>query len=239
MSGPDGGTAGPLPHERCEICSSIPDRVSNSYTGDERRGDPLPPAVGRLVIVGAPHYDDDTSRSNWALHKCPLCGTHYSWDFEYEYLAGGSEDSTVFTRLDPETGARLERECLQRAAAARERMREKAAALAAALVGSPDGKAVSDARVFQLLHVEKWDVPLDLREAVPSLVASLVRAGEAATAALRRDVESLLSAWVGEDRARATEVLARIASSAEECPSREARGLAARCEAVLAGRRTG
>lgn len=234
MSGPEGADGKPHTHEACEICSTIPDRVSNTYKGDGMSGELLPPAVGRLAIVGAPLYSYDTSRSNWALHKCPVCGTSYSWDFEYEYLAGGSEDSTVLTRLDGETGARLERECLANTEAARERMREKAAGLASALATPPDGTVVSDARMFQFIYERKWDVALDLREALPSLVSRLFRAEPGASADFQRDLAGLLKAWVGEDVARARETLRLIASSGVEKPPEEAMQLATWFEAVLA-----
>ncbi len=120
MNGAPSRSDPPMDPGSCEICRTIPDRLSSTTKGEETRGDPFPEALGRLLLVGAPYYNDDTTHSNRALHKCPVCGTFYWWEFEYEYLAGGSEDSTVYTRLDAETGARLERECLDKVAAARD-----------------------------------------------------------------------------------------------------------------------
>lgn len=228
-------------HESCEICRSIPDRVSNTTKGDETYGEPLPAAVGKLLVVGAPYFDDDTSHSNRALHKCPLCGTFYWWEFAYEYLAGGSEDSTTFTRLDPETGARTERECLAEVEAARTRDRRKAAEHAAALAASTDDETLLAATSFAYWSRQRgFDVEVDLSAALPGLVDKLVRLPpEGGRAVVRSDLADLLARWVGESPERAREVLRFVRSSGVEEPSREARILAEKCEGVLANRPAG
>lgn len=225
-----------VPEAACEICRTIPDRVSNTTKGDETWGDPLPPAVGRLLVVGAPVYDTDTSHSNRALHKCPLCGTFYWWEFEYEYLAGGSEDSTVFTRLDPEAGARLERDCLDHVAAALERDRVEAAEHAAALVASTDDETILAASSFAFWSRQRgFAVDLDLSGALPALVDRLVRLPkEGGRAVLRSDLPDLLLRWVGESRERAQDVLRHVRSCNVAEPSPEAGALAARCGEILA-----
>lgn len=222
------------PHAGCEICRTIPDRLSSTTKGDETWGDPFPPALARLAIVGAPYYDGDTSRSNWALHRCPLCGTFYSWKFEYEYLAGGSEDSTLYTRLDAETGARLESKVLADVEAARERSRQRAAALVAAIAASPEDKAVYDAARFAN-EARRWGFDVDLARAVPALVerlASLPRGG--GPGILRYDLRDLLFPWVGTSPERAREVLRLLAARGREERGEDATELAAHCERLLA-----
>jgi hypothetical protein len=92
--------------QTCSICRDIPDRCRAFWKGGDKVEDTIPPAVGKLAVVGAPFYDQDTSHSNWCLLGCPECGTYYDWDFEYEYLVNGSEDDIIVTRLTIEEGAR-------------------------------------------------------------------------------------------------------------------------------------
>jgi hypothetical protein len=223
------------PHESCEICRTIPDRASSTFKGDETWGDLIPRAVERLLIVGAPYYDSDMSQANRALHKCPLCGTHYWWEFEYEYLAGGSENSTVYTRLDQETGARLERECLDHVAAARERSRVEAAKHVAALIASPDDNAIRAAASFAG-QARRWGFDVDLSGAIPALIERLVRPPrEGEKGALRWDLSELLSSWEDGSPERAREILRLIRSCNVSDPSAEGRSLVSRCETILAG----
>ena len=44
--------------------------------------------------------------SSWCLLRCPECGTYCDWDLQYEYLADGTEDDLVVTRLSREEGER-------------------------------------------------------------------------------------------------------------------------------------
>ncbi|MDL1952288.1 hypothetical protein FBQ97_21115 [Acidobacteria bacterium ACD] len=75
MTEPGATGDGTSPHETCEVCRTIPDVAVSTTRGETTSGTPLPPAVGRLVVVGAPYFDDDMSSSNRALHRCPVCGT--------------------------------------------------------------------------------------------------------------------------------------------------------------------
>ena len=88
------------PHLTCSICRGIPDRCRSFDKGGETVENTIPPAVNRLEVVGAPFYQQEFTHSNRCLLRCPECGTFYEWDFEYEYLAGGSEDDLTITRLD-------------------------------------------------------------------------------------------------------------------------------------------
>jgi hypothetical protein len=238
MNGSPAPPAQASPHASCEICSMIPDRLCSTSKGDERWGDPIPAAVGRLAIVGAPYYDCDTSGSNRALHKCPLCGSFYWWEFEYEYLAGGSEDTTVYTRLDQETGARLERECLAHVAAARERSDLEAKEHVAAIVASPDAETIGRAARFAW-QARRWGFDVDLSGAIPVLVQHLFGLpADAGLAGLRSDLVRLIVPWIGESPQRAREVLRLIGLSSVMAPCAAAQALAAHCQGLLARRST-
>jgi hypothetical protein len=61
----------------------------------------VPVADGYLEILGAPHFNDSVGSRDWCIKRCFLCGTHYHWKGDYEYLAGGTEDEITITRLAP------------------------------------------------------------------------------------------------------------------------------------------
>ncbi len=50
----------------CSICKTIPDRADADWIGGELVGDPLPKAESRLMVVGAPFFNDRHSHS----HSC-------------------------------------------------------------------------------------------------------------------------------------------------------------------------
>lgn len=99
-------------HEECGICQHIPDVSREFVVGGEMDGEGLPRQEAQLLIVGAPYFNDDRVSSRTLLKKCPECGTFYEWDYEYEYLAGGSEDDVTLTRLIDEEGQRRENDIL-------------------------------------------------------------------------------------------------------------------------------
>lgn len=234
MTEPDRTGGGLGPHEACEVCRTIPDVAVSTTRGETTSGTPLPPAVGKLVIVGAPYFDDDMSSSNRALHRCPLCGTHYDWAFEYEYLAGGSEDTTTFRRLSREEGELRERECLAEVEAAALRAEEAARGHVAALVRSVDRENVdAAARFFNAARRKGFDPPFD--EAVPAVVERIARVSEPDRKGIFvYDLRDLVLPWAARSPERARRVLDLLASGGVAEPSAEARELAAACERVLA-----
>ena len=92
----------------CSICQRIPARAHALYKSGETLDNTFPPETERLVVVGAPFFNTETSSANHCLMKCTRCGTFYAWDFTYEYLVNGTEDEYVLTRLSPAEGAKRE-----------------------------------------------------------------------------------------------------------------------------------
>jgi hypothetical protein len=78
----------------CEICRAIPD-VSRllDIPGREISYGGYPPAFA--------HLEDLIEVSDRiTLKRCPRCGRLYEDRYDYEYLAGGSEDEYTLTRLN-------------------------------------------------------------------------------------------------------------------------------------------
>lgn len=83
----------------CPICSELSDfHRGFQKHGREEEDTLLPPVCARLVGVR-----DLTRRRS--IVKCPECGTHYLHEIEYEYLATGSEDEQLLTRLSDDEAA--------------------------------------------------------------------------------------------------------------------------------------
>lgn len=89
----------------CEICRALrPVETSLYKEGREGFDTPLPLAARRLVELAVPGREDERLRP-WL---CPRCGTLYSYESRYEYLANGSEDEEELRRLsDAEARALL------------------------------------------------------------------------------------------------------------------------------------
>ena len=83
-------------HATCEICRALrPVETSLYKEGREGFDTPLPLAARRLVELAVPGREDERLRP-WL---CPRCGTLYSYESRYEYLANGSEDEEELRRL--------------------------------------------------------------------------------------------------------------------------------------------
>ena len=85
-----------LPRAWCEICRELKG-VETSLTkfGWEENDRLLPAAYRRLVEVPLAGREDEPR----SPRLCPLCGTLYSYESRYEYLANGSEDEEELRRL--------------------------------------------------------------------------------------------------------------------------------------------
>lgn len=93
-------TRSPADPRSCEICSQLKDVETSFYKwGWDELDRPLPAAAARLVQVLALDTYDPERRG---LRQCPLCGAGYLYESSYEYLANGSEDEEVVTRLTSE-----------------------------------------------------------------------------------------------------------------------------------------
>ena len=79
----------------CEICSRLDDvnYASSKYGSDESTS--LPASSARLANA----QEDPGGDRRSFVKKCPNCGVFYLYETDYEYLAGGSEDSETLTRL--------------------------------------------------------------------------------------------------------------------------------------------
>lgn len=83
----------------CEICRELrPVETSLTKFGWEENDRLLPAVTRRLVEVRVAGREDEPRTPRF----CPLCGTLYSYESRYEYLANGSEDEEELRRL---TGA--------------------------------------------------------------------------------------------------------------------------------------
>jgi cyclase len=88
--------AGPV---SCEICRELkPVETSLTQFGWEENDRLLPAAYRRLVEVRIEGLEDEPR----SPRLCPLCGTLYSYESRYEYLANGSEDEEELQRLTRE-----------------------------------------------------------------------------------------------------------------------------------------
>lgn len=86
-------------HARCQACCALrPVETSLYKEGREGFDTPLPLAARRLVELSVPGREGDRLRP-WL---CPFCGTVYSYESRYEYLANGSEDEEELRRLSDE-----------------------------------------------------------------------------------------------------------------------------------------
>jgi len=83
----------------CSICSQLDDyQRGDQKNGKEAEDSFLPPAADKLRTV----ITDGSRRS---LRQCPECGTSYTYETEYEFLIGGSEDTQKLKRLTTEEAA--------------------------------------------------------------------------------------------------------------------------------------
>ncbi|OHD64280.1 MAG: hypothetical protein A2176_01380 [Spirochaetes bacterium RBG_13_51_14] len=77
----------------CRICSKLPDRVSKVNVPSRNEFGSFPYEVTKLeefIII----------KYTWQILMCPLCCRLYTDEYHYEYLAGGSEDVYVISRLE-------------------------------------------------------------------------------------------------------------------------------------------
>lgn len=80
----------------CEICRDLkPVETSLTKHGWEENDRLLPAAYRRLVEVRVEGREGEPRSPRF----CPLCGTLYSYETRFEYLANGSEDEEELTRL--------------------------------------------------------------------------------------------------------------------------------------------
>lgn len=94
----------PPKEQKCSSCGDLGDyHHAMQKHGRENEDTHLPPQAANLVTVKDIHPGKTRSPS---LERCPGCGTYYLYEVTYEYLATGSEDEQMLTRLSPEEAAK-------------------------------------------------------------------------------------------------------------------------------------
>ncbi|MBL8623526.1 MAG: hypothetical protein JNK64_19620 [Myxococcales bacterium] len=83
----------------CPVCNGIAAHSFAQWQAGELPTDAYQVADRYLEILGAPHFGDSVGSRDWCIKRCGVCATHYHWKGDYEYLAGGSEDTITITRL--------------------------------------------------------------------------------------------------------------------------------------------
>ena len=171
----------------CSICSRIPEKDSEFWVGGQLRTTPLVKAVSQLEIVGAPYFNDDTLHSHSCLKRCPECGAIYKWEFEYEYLVGGSEDTITLTRLGTEEGNLAVEEVMKTVEIMKQKFYSKAKKKIKNLRTSTDDAIIKDAIDFFHYHQLIYDE--DISFAVDALREILIRYS---SKSLNREEEEIL-----------------------------------------------
>jgi hypothetical protein len=231
-----GGTAGtseppPAPAwQTCSLCKDIPDRCRAFWKGGDKVQDTIPPAVGRLPVVGAPIYDQDTTHSNWCLLRCPECGAYYDWDFEYEYLVNGSEDDMIVTRLSSEEGERKAKMVADAVAASRARFAAEAPPHLETLRRAAGPADVRKAASWLFTAQEDGN---DLTAALPAILAAWQRPESQGDAS--STLHLALFAFGSRRRENLAALRAALAAAGLEGRT-EMKTLVQSCENVLGGR---
>jgi hypothetical protein len=91
-------------HQHCSICSQLKDYEYGLQTHGRPDEDTFIPKIAaklKNIIELKPGYDRYT-----LLRQCPECATYYTHKIDYEYLATGSEDEQILTRLTDEQAAK-------------------------------------------------------------------------------------------------------------------------------------
>ncbi|HEU0033949.1 MAG TPA: hypothetical protein VFQ53_25145 [Kofleriaceae bacterium] len=82
------------PLDTCAICRAIPASCRRFVKGGDVETDTIPPEVEQLV----PFLQIAGARATFP--RCPGCGRIYRYDYEYEFIYGGSEDTYHYDRLE-------------------------------------------------------------------------------------------------------------------------------------------
>jgi hypothetical protein len=98
-----------MPLEECEICRAIPKSCSRFEKGGDVERDTIPPEASRLV-----GFLPEIQAQRGEVKRCPICNRMYFYEYEYEFLVGGSEDTYSYERLELDELFRHEWIILQR-----------------------------------------------------------------------------------------------------------------------------
>lgn len=85
---------------KCRVCGELGDYERGMQThGREAEDTFLPAAAGRLKCIREVRPGHNRSP---VLEQCPECGAYFLYQIVYDYLATGSEDEQILTRLSDE-----------------------------------------------------------------------------------------------------------------------------------------
>ncbi len=161
-------------YQYCHICQDIPDTCNCFVVGGEVKYDDMPRAISQLETVGAPFYNDDLNSSKTLIKVCPNCSTYYEWDYEYEFLVGGSEDDVTLTRLRDEEGSRRANMMLAHIKATESAFREKAASAIRLMKEHDDPQILYNAIDIFGTYTQLVQ-GFDISFAIPDLIQCLAR----------------------------------------------------------------
>ncbi len=156
---------------RCSICRELPTSARESWS----RGtceEALPAAASKLVVVGAPYFNDHADRGQ-CTKRCPECGTIYAWGRDYELEVAAMVDTidVYLRRLDEVAGAAAVESASAEVARRASQFQIDGARWVSVALQSNDPVVVERA-VGDLLHHQSL-YGEDLSFAVPALVHAL------------------------------------------------------------------
>jgi hypothetical protein len=159
--------------QSCSICREIPALAHASWNGVTRERESLPAAASKLVVVGAPYFNDYQDRCK-CTKRCPECGTTYSWDKDYEMEVAAMVDTEDIwlRRLDDAEGVAAVESAMAEVARRKQQFQIDGAHWVSVLLQSNDQGAIERAADNLLHHQTLYDE--DLAFAVPGLVRALV-----------------------------------------------------------------
>lgn len=88
----------------CRICRDFKDKESAFQKYDSENCTYLPENTQNLILIKDLRPGSNRLKQ---LKQCPDCKTYYLYETDYEYLAFGSEDEQVLTRLTESEAMKL------------------------------------------------------------------------------------------------------------------------------------
>ena len=159
--------------QRCSICREIPAHAHESWSRGTVESNDLPAAAAKLVVVGAPYFNDYADRGE-CTKRCPECATIYAWSKDYEFEVAAMVDTidVWLKRLDDAKGAAAIESAMAEVARRKQQFKIDGASWVNVVLQSSDRVAVEDAAGDLLRSQSIFGE--DLSFAVPALVHVLV-----------------------------------------------------------------
>ncbi|MBN2535195.1 MAG: hypothetical protein JXB88_20100 [Spirochaetales bacterium] len=154
--------------ETCSICSDIQEKCYSFCVHGDLQNGKIPGNEIYLTVLGAPFFNDSQTYRHWCIKQCPECHTCYLWEFDYEYLMGGSGDEVTLTRLSTSEAGKWISKVNLTIQTSRENLEANALPHLEVLKTSTNQKALKNSIHYffheQLVHGH------DIRFVIPSLV---------------------------------------------------------------------